>query len=112
MTSASSGAGQAMADSEAQAASPAPKQLDEGAHCHEVAPRLFIGDYVASQSAHLLDHHNIRSVVSAMKQRADVPGDRLVYRVPVDDSDKTNIMGERVHCSALTARAEPNPSMP
>lgn len=63
-------------------------------HLQAIVPRLYIGDYHASQSDESLTEHSISYVVSAMKQTYPPKPGIEVLNVPVDDTDKTNIIGE------------------
>ncbi|KAG0143225.1 hypothetical protein CROQUDRAFT_661551 [Cronartium quercuum f. sp. fusiforme G11] len=65
--------------------------IDFEIHMHNIIPRLYIGDFTASQSLDLLRQSNIRNIVAAMKQSYLLhPGFELL-RVPIDDTDRTNI---------------------
>lgn len=62
-------------------------------HLQAIVPRLYIGDYHASQSEEILAEHSIRYVVSAMKQTYPPRAGTEILNVPVDDTDRTNIIG-------------------
>lgn len=73
---------------------PIPSDLQN--HMHNIIPKLFIGDFTSSQSLDLLSQHNIRNIVAAMKQSYPLHPGFESFRVPVDDTDKTNICGKKL----------------
>ncbi|SCZ88871.1 BZ3500_MvSof-1268-A1-R1_Chr2-1g04697 [Microbotryum saponariae] len=75
------------------------------AHMHQVMSNLWIGDYIASQDANLLEKHKIKLVVAAMRQTYEpLPGTTL-HRVPIDDTASANIIEHFVPVSRAIASA-------
>ncbi|EGG01571.1 uncharacterized protein MELLADRAFT_117771 [Melampsora larici-populina 98AG31] len=92
---------------------------------NKIIPKLFIGDFNSSQSINSLKSNQIQSIVSAMKQSYEPPSGFNLFRVPIDDTDKTNVcewfdvvgnwiqarlddpngMGVLVHCAAGVSRS-------
>ncbi|KAK4048326.1 tyrosine protein phosphatase yvh1 [Microbotryomycetes sp. JL201] len=90
---------------------------------NKVMSNLWIGDYASSQAPETLKQHSITHVVAAMRQTYDNIAGVTVHRVPVDDTDTTNIIehftavcdfiadarldsqGVLVHCQAGISRS-------
>ncbi|CAH7682786.1 hypothetical protein BY996DRAFT_6693017 [Phakopsora pachyrhizi] len=69
-------------------------EQENGNHLNRIISKIFIGDFMASQSIQSLLDNRLLNVVSAMKQAVDY-SDQIGFRhlrVPIDDSDRTNII--------------------
>ncbi|SCV71802.1 BQ2448_4496 [Microbotryum intermedium] len=75
------------------------------AHMHQVMSNLWIGDYIASQHAELLQKHKIKLVVAAMRQGYEALPGVTLHRVPVDDTASANIIEHFVPVSKAIASA-------
>ncbi|KAM0791179.1 hypothetical protein ACM66B_005663 [Microbotryomycetes sp. NB124-2] len=96
---------------------------DSSVTMNKVMTNLWIGDYASSQAQPTLNHHGITHVVAAMRQTYESLPGMTVHRVPVDDTDTTNIIqhfpqvcdfiaqarldsqGVLVHCQAGISRS-------
>ncbi|KAH9810987.1 protein-tyrosine phosphatase-like protein [Melampsora americana] len=92
---------------------------------NQIIPKLFIGDFNSSQSISTLKSNQIQNIVSAMKQSYELPDEFNLFKVPIDDTDKTNVsewfdivanwiqarlddpngFGVLVHCAAGVSRS-------